>query len=117
MISIELRDVHIHASHGIFSGEEKSGNPYIVNLEVKYEDADIDFDDINETINYVDLYEIVRNRMNIATGLVEKVCESIVRHIKHQYPFVKEISLSVYKVQAPLKNFQGKVGVTLTKKY
>jgi dihydroneopterin aldolase len=117
MITIELRDVHIHGSHGIFQGEEKSGNPYIVNLEVKYEDTDIDFDDINETINYIDLYEIVRIRMNIATGLVEKVCESIVRHIKHQYPFIKEISLSIYKLQAPLKNFQGKVGVTLTKKY
>ena len=117
MISIQLVDVHIHAGHGIFEGEEKSGNPYMVNLDVKYDDEHTDFDDISDTINYVDLYEIVKSRMQISTGLLEKISESIVRHIKHQYPFISEVSLSIHKLQAPLENFQGKVGVTLTKKY
>ncbi|MBO9571210.1 MAG: dihydroneopterin aldolase, partial [Chitinophagaceae bacterium] len=112
MISIELHDVHLHAFHGIYEGEEKIGNPYIINLDVKYEEGSADFDDISNTINYVDLYEIIKQRMQIPTGLLEKVCESIIRRIKHQYPFIKEVSLSLYKLQPPLLNFQGKVGVT-----
>ncbi len=117
MISIELIDVQLYAFHGIYEGEEKTGNPYIINLVVKYDEGVADFDDINNTINYVDLYEIVKQRMSIPTGLLEKVCESIISRIKHQYPFVKEVGLSLHKLQPPLLNFQGKVGVAMTKKF
>ncbi len=75
MISIELKDVHIHAFHGIYEGEEKIGNPYIINLEVQYDGKISDFDDVRTTINYVDLFDIVKQRMQIPTGLLEKVCQ------------------------------------------
>lgn len=117
MIVIELRDVQLYAYHGIFEGEEKTGSPYIVNLSVSYDDKDATFDDINDTINYAELYSIIKNRMAIPTGLVEKVCDSIVRHIKHQYSFVKEIELSIYKLRAPIENFQGTVGVRMNRKF
>ncbi len=117
MISVELKDIELHAYHGIYEGEEKTGNPYIINLEVKYEEKDIDLDDITQTINYVDLYTIVKNRMQIPTGLLEKICESIIRHIRHQYPFISEVNLSIFKLQAPIRDFQGKVGVTMNKKF
>ncbi len=117
MITIELHDVQIHAYHGIFEGEVKTGSPYIVNLSVTYDDSDSKFDDIYDTVNYADLYKIIKNRMQIPTGLLEKVCDSIVRHIKHQYPFVKEVELSVYKLQAPIENFQGKAGVRMNRKF
>ena len=117
MISIELVDVHIHAFHGIFEGEEKVGNPYIINLSVKYEERDNDFENINNTINYVDLHNIVKQRMQIPTNLLEKICTNIIRHIKHQYPFIKEVDLSIQKIQAPIQDFQGNVGVSMNKKF
>lgn len=117
MIAIELHDIRMHAFHGIYEGEEKQGNPYVINLDVKYDERTSDFDDIRNTIDYTELFEIVRHRMQIATGLVEKVCESIVLRIKHQYPFVKEISLSIHKLQPPIEHLQGSVGVTLNKKF
>jgi dihydroneopterin aldolase len=117
MITIELCDIRLHAYHGIFEGEEKTGSPYIVNLLVTYDDTNIEFNDISDTINYAELYKIIRNRMQIPTGLIEKVCDSIIRHIKHQYPFVKEVDLSIYKLQAPIENFQGKVGVRMNRKF
>jgi len=117
MISIELVDVHIYAFHGIFAGEEKIGNPYIINLSVKYDEKDNDFDNINNTINYEELYKIVKQRMAIPTGLLEKICVNIIRHIRHQYPFTKEINLSIQKLQPPLHDFQGKVGVSMNRKF
>jgi len=117
MISIELRDVHMYAFHGIFEGEEKVGNPYIINLSVKYNEKDNDFESINDTISYEDLYQIVKQRMQIPTGLLEKICVNIIRHIKHQYPFVKEVDLSLQKLQPPLQEFQGNVGVSMNRKF
>ena len=115
MISIELHDLHIYARHGVYEGEEETGNPYIINLDVRYDERDLDFDDLRNTIDYTDLFEIVKKRMQYPTGLLEKVCESIVRRIKHQYPFVKEIILSIHKRQAPIPHFQGSAGVRLSK--
>lgn len=117
MISIELKDILLDAHHGIDEGEEQTGNPYIVNLEVKYDDKNASFDSIENTIDYVELYGIVKTRMQVRTGLLEKICESIIRHIRHQYSFVTEINLSIHKLQAPIQNFQGKVGVSMNKKF
>lgn len=117
MISIELIDVQLHAFHGIYDGEDKIGNPYLINLSVQYNEGKADLNDINNTINYVDLYEIVTQRMRISSGLLEAVCEKIIKRIKEQYPFVKEVTLSLQKLQPPLLNFQGRVGVTMTKKF
>lgn len=117
MISVNLVNVHIHAFHGIHEGEEKIGNPYIVNLSVKYEERENDFDDINDTVNYVELFNIVQQRMKIPTGLLEKICLNVIRHIKHQYPFVTEVDMSIQKMQAPIHDFQGNVGVSMNKKF
>jgi 7,8-dihydroneopterin aldolase/epimerase/oxygenase len=117
MITIELRDLEIHAFHGIYEGEDKTGSPYIVNLAATYDDQNIDFNTIDDTINYAELYKIVRNRMQIPTGLLERVCDSIIRHIKHQYPYIREIDLSIHKLQAPINDFQGKAGVRMNRKF
>lgn len=117
MISIELVNLHMYAFHGIFAGEEKVGNPYIINLSVKYDEKDNDFENISNTINYEELYKIVKQRMAIPTGLLEKICITIIRHIKHQYPFTKEIDLSIQKLQPPLQEFQGNVGVSMNRKF
>ncbi|RZM28083.1 MAG: dihydroneopterin aldolase [Pedobacter sp.] len=117
MISIQLVNVQMYAFHGVFEGEEKIGNPYIINLSVKYEERDKEFANIDDTINYEKLYKILRHWMEVPTGLLEKICVNIIRHIKHDYPFVKEIDLSIQKLQPPLEQFQGNVGVTMNRKF
>ncbi|HUQ64561.1 MAG TPA: dihydroneopterin aldolase [Flavitalea sp.] len=117
MISINLTNVHMYAFHGIFEGEENVGNPYIINLSVQFNEKDNDFNNINDTISYEELYNILKQRMAIPTGLLEKICVNIIRHIKHQYPFVKEIDLSIQKLQPPLLEFQGNVGVSMNRKF
>jgi dihydroneopterin aldolase len=55
--------------------------------------------------------------MAIPTPLLEEVADSIVRKIRHEYSFVKEITVSIFKLQPPIARFQGKVGVTLHQKF
>jgi dihydroneopterin aldolase len=117
MITIHLNNVQLHAFHGIYEGEEKTGNPYIINLDVSYDEKVSNFEELKNTIDYVDLFEIVRIRMQVPTGLLEKVCEGVIRRIRHQYPFVKEVNLSIHKLQAPIEHFQGTVGVSMNKKF
>ncbi|WP_166437222.1 dihydroneopterin aldolase [Niastella caeni] len=117
MVVIELNQVKLHAFHGIYEGERLTGSNYEINVRVAYEEGDATFDDLKNTINYVEILNIVKQRMQIPTGLLEKVADDIIRTIRHQYPFTKEIILSIYKLEAPVENFQGKIGVTLHKKF
>ena len=117
MVTVELHDVRIFAYHGVYEEEQNVGNNFQVFLSVTYNDEDVSFDSIISTINYEELFRIEQHRMTIKTPLLEKVCDGIIRHIKHQYPFISEVKLSVYKLQAPIEKLDGKVGVTMTRKF
>lgn len=117
MITIELQDVRVHAFHGIYEGERTTGNPYIVNLQVKYEETAGALGNITGTINYVELYQLVKNTMMEPRDLLEQVCDAIINQVSERFPFVKEVEISVYKLQAPIEGFQGKVGVRMNRSF
>ena len=117
MVTIELQNIRLQAFHGIYEGERKTGSPYEVNVKVIYDEGNTQFDYLKNTINYVEVFDIVKKRMQVPTPLLEKVADEIIGTIRQQYAFTKEISVSIYKLEAPVENFQGKVGVTLQKQF
>ena len=46
-----------------------------------------------------------------------KIADEIIAKIREHYPFIREVVLSIYKLQAPIGNFQGKAGMTLHKTF
>jgi 7,8-dihydroneopterin aldolase/epimerase/oxygenase len=117
MLTVHLTALRFFAHHGIYDGEPKAGGEFEVHLLVKYEEKKIKFDSLKNVLNYEELYNIVKKRMGMPTPLMEELAESIIRKIRHEYSFVKEVSISIFKLQPPIENFQGKVGVTLQKKF
>lgn len=117
MVSIQLQHIRLHAFHGLSKGEEKLGSEYELSLEVSYDEANIHFNHLSNTIDYVRLFEIVKERMAIPSHLLENVCEDILKKIREQYPFAAEATISLWKLQAPIAGFRGKVGVTIQKKF
>jgi 7,8-dihydroneopterin aldolase/epimerase/oxygenase len=117
MITIQVHKVLLHAFHGIYPEERLLGNTFEINLDVIYEEGDNEFDNIASTIDYTRLYEIIKSRMRTPTALLEKLAKDIIDEVKNQFPFVCEISISIYKLNMPIENFQGKIGVRLEKKF
>ena len=115
MISIELKDIRLQGYHGVYQNESKVGNIYHIDLSVMYDEGDKRFHLLRDTINYVELYDIIRQRIQIPSSLLEKLCDEIIRDIQQKYPFISEAKISLYKIQAPIENFEGKVGVSLHK--
>jgi len=115
MMCIELKDIRIYANHGLHRGESITGNTYNINLIVKYEEGNKIFYELQSTVNYEKLYEIVKQRMQVPTPLLETVCDEIIKQIKFDFTFITEVMISIYKIQAPIENFEGQVGVTLHK--
>jgi len=117
MISIELHDIRIFAHHGVYVGEDQMGNNFSVDLVVNFDEGSTHFETLTDTINYEELFEIVKQRMKVDTPLLERIAEGIIRKIKHRYPFVTEARISIYKLQAAIENLQGRVGITMHKKF
>lgn len=116
MIAVHLKDLKFHAYHGLYAGEEKVGGPFEVNLSVWYNPGG-PVTSIEQTINYVILFNIVKQHMQERTSLLEMVAEKICYTIKDRFPVITEIKIDIYKCSPPIENFQGKTGITMQKTY
>lgn len=107
----------MHAFHGIYEGERKTGSAYELNIKVIFEEGNSEFNDLEDTIDYGEIFAIAKKCMKIPTPLLEKVANTIMQEVKRQYPKIKEVIISLYKLEAPIENFNGKIGVTLHKRF
>jgi 7,8-dihydroneopterin aldolase/epimerase/oxygenase len=117
MITIRLKDLKIHAGHGVYQGEALVGNSYQVDLWVRYPEKSAGFESLHETVDYEELFGILKQRMARDTALLEKLCSDVLTEIKSRFPQIIESEITVYKLQAAIHNLEGKVGVTLYKKF
>jgi dihydroneopterin aldolase len=117
MVTIELQNLIFYVHHGIYEEERRVMNSFEVNLSVSYPEINPVYERISDTISYVNLFKIVQEKMKEPVFLLEKICQGIILNIKHQYPAVSEIRISVFKLQAPIEHFIGKVGVTMHRSF
>lgn len=117
MITVELRNILFHAHHGLHKDERKTGNEFSVDLSVRYKPEKKKIVDIDETINYVTLYEILKKEMSHPTDLLETLAIRITESIKDEFKQVKDLEITITKLNPPITNFQGKVSITYKKEF
>ena len=100
---IFLSGVRFYAFHGVMAQETKVGGEFLVDLRVGYPIADaMQSDDVNDTLNYAELYELVKREMEIPSKLLEHVVGRIVKAIGEQFPKVSSIHLKITKKNPPM---------------
>lgn len=117
MLKISLHQLIFHGYHGLYKEERSTGNEFEVNLDVYFQENSDRIVNLQDTINYGSLYDLVKARMELPEPLLETLAMDIAQKVKDRYPFIVEINVSVSKLILPLLNFQGKTGVTYYKKY
>jgi 7,8-dihydroneopterin aldolase/epimerase/oxygenase len=109
LLTIELKQLRFFAYHGLYKEEQKIGNDFEVDLLVSYNTSEM-VTDISDTINYVTLYEIVKEEMKKTTELLETLVMTITGRIREKFPQAVSIDISIYKLTPPIAKFPGKVG-------
>jgi dihydroneopterin aldolase len=117
MLTVHLNDLLFFARHGVYEGEAATGGEFEVHLQVSYDEKDLVLNSLDNILDYEALYGLVRVQMDQPTPLLEQLAESILRKIRHEYSFIKEVSITIFKLHPPIAGFQGKVGITLQKKF
>lgn len=103
MTKIALEGMHFYAYHGFYEEERKTGNHFIVDVDVVAQaNRGAMTDDLTGTINYETIYTICRIEMRKPSQLLEHVAQRILNKINHQFSFAQRIRVRISKQQPPL---------------
>ena len=100
---IELKEIRIHAYHGVDKQERIVGNDYLVRVKVKYNISDAaKSDSVNDTINYAEIYDVVKCEMSIPSNLLENVVYRIMNALKRNFPKIEGGEIEIVKIKPPI---------------
>jgi 7,8-dihydroneopterin aldolase/epimerase/oxygenase len=116
-ITISLNKLRFFAYHGLFAEERKTGNEFEVNLAVSYIPDQKVITQLEHSINYVKLHELIKAEMKQHRDLLETFVMELAEKVHTEFPSVKKIDISIEKLHPPIVRFTGSVGVKYTKEY
>lgn len=100
---IHIDDIHLHACHGVLPQEQLTGNDYIINVRVGYDISRAMYtDDVADTLNYAEVYNIIKEEMNVPSKLIEHVAGRITDHLLASYADITSITLRITKLNPPM---------------
>ena len=83
--------------------EQLTGNDYIINVRAGYDiSRAMQTDDVADTLNYAEVYNIIKEEMNIPSKLIEHVTGRIANRLLNHYADINSIMLRITKCNPPM---------------
>lgn len=115
MGKITLEGLEFFAFHGYYDEEQKIGNKYGVDITIETSLGKAGADDkLSETIDYEELYRIIREAMNKPSRLLENIGGRIMEVVFANFPLVTFVELSISKFNPPIGGICKRAIVTLS---
>ena len=93
---IVLKNIRFYARHGVLAQERETGGEFNVSIRVKYPlEKSMISDNIDDTLNYAKLFEIIKNEMQKPSFLLEHVAGRIGQSIFNQMPKTDSIDITI----------------------
>ena len=109
---ITIEGIRVFAYHGHLPEEATLGGHFIVNVWVTADTTEVEkTDDLNDTVDYVKIIEIVKEQMAIQAKMIEVPARKIVDAIL-SLDKVKKVKVEVEKVLPPVDASFSKISVT-----
>ena len=117
LITIELKELHFYAYHGLYAEEKKAGNEFEINLTVSYSPVSGTITGISDTVNYAELYALLKKEMQHPRHLLETLMMEVTEAIHLSFPMIKKIEISITKLHVPIVQFTGTAAVRFVKEF
>lgn len=116
MGKIILEDMKVYAFHGHMPEEQKIGGNFIVSLEMDtaFEEA-CKSDKLEDTFDYQQASDIVKEEMAIPSSLLEHVAYRIAERILKASQLIWSVKIKVSKMNPPLEGNVKAVAVEIRK--
>ena len=114
MAIIELNNMSFYGFHGCFEEEQKIGTNFRVDLEFEADTFKAEqSDNINDTVNYLSVYQTIKRVFDEPSHLLEHVAKRIGDTLLEEYPPMKYSKVKITKQNTPLGGKLEGVSVSL----
>jgi dihydroneopterin aldolase len=112
---ISLNKLLFVGYHGLYPEEKKLGNNYSVEIDIDFTPKQGVIDQLDQTIDYVHVYAIVKKWMEIPTPLLETLVGKIADDILSSQALANKVFVKITKLHLPISSFEGNVSVKIEK--
>ena len=103
MGTIKVTGINLHAYHGCLEEEGRVGTKYIVNVTINTDFTKAETsDELGDTVDYVTIYNIVKEEMSIRSKLIEHVGRRILDRMKNEFKEMNRAEVEVVKINPPM---------------
>ena len=114
MALISIEKMEFYAYHGCFEEEQKIGTWFNVDLSLEVDTSKAEkSDNLEDTVNYQAVYQVVKEQMMIPSHLLENVARRILDAINKNFPAVSYAWVKVKKMNPPLGGVMESVSVEI----
>lgn len=111
-----LEGLEFHAYHGVYPHERSSGNKFEVDIEVETQfSASAFHDDLTGTVDYEDLYALVKGEMEKPSKLLETVGHAIAVRTLETFPNAISVAVNISKFNPPIGGVCKKATVSVSR--
>lgn len=113
---ISVSRMKVHAFHGVLPQERIVGADFYVSVNVTADvkSAAFDNDELEGTVNYAEIANIISSEMAIPSNLIENVAKRIADRLLSELPTISLVEVQVEKENPPLGIQCEHIGVKLT---
>lgn len=116
MNGVHLKGLEFFGYHGWHTEEGIAGAKFLVDVDVFFQ-SDVVIEQLEDTINYVAIFELLKNNMSQPVKLLETLAENSCEQIRSLDKRISSINIKITKLNPPILNFIGTVSVSLSKSY
>ena len=113
MTKLNIKGIKIYAFHGHFEEEKKLGGHFIVNLEIGFNsDKVVSTDRLEDTIDYVQVIDIVKEQMKKTKNMIESAANEILDEL-FKIELIQSVSIELEKISPPVDANFDKISIEL----
>ncbi len=110
---IYLNDLIFNGFHGVYPAEKKIGNTFKVDLRIQLTPTTKTIDQLEQTIDYVQVYALIQKIMAVPTPLLETIVTNIADQILAAHPMAESVYVKITKQQLSVSYFEGTTAVDI----
>jgi len=113
---IEIEGMEFYAYHGHYDVEQVVGNRFLIDLCLNTDlEKASESDNLDDTINYQEVYQLIKEEMKIKSHLLEHVASRIIKRLFLTYDHLLKARIKISKINPPLGGQIDRVSVILEK--
>jgi dihydroneopterin aldolase len=111
---INVTGIKLYAYHGCLEEEAIIGGNYVVDVRIETDFTRAqEADDLSKTVDYVSVFNIVREQMAIRSRLIEHAAALIADALVKQLPGIQRTEVMLTKINPPMNGDVKQVSVTV----